>query len=242
MRCCVISLSGRKYSVIFVAGDEPLALPAGIPPDTCPVFVAPSECADFRVRRAGAAREQKTEPLFLAAALSFFFHIKRGLPYGSVELEYECDGRASQLRLFVTGGDRRGIFLPKCKELYTNTVKAADGVELTVYDIALGEGWRGMFAERAEQLDVGVLRRLFVARDLPVLRRTLAVGLSEPHELILPRGKELSLDAVAAGAYMLEHRAGGGASALGLSYRGARIELLRSEAGFYLPASAEIIC
>ena len=242
MRCCIISLSGRKYSVIFGAGDEPAALPAGIPPDTCPVFVAPSERTDFRVRRARGVREYETEPLFLAAALSFFFHSKRGLPCGSVELEYECDGGVSPLLLFDTGGDRCGIFLPKCKELYTNTVKAPDGVELTVYDLALGEGWRGIFTERAEQLDVGVLRRLFVARGLPVLRRTLAVGLSEPHELILPGGKELSLDAVAAGAYMLLHRAGGGASELVLSYRGARIDVCHTEAGLYLSASAEIIC
>lgn len=241
MRCCVISVSDRKYSLISGIDPSFAIIPKDAPADTRPVLLTPAKDADFRVAANGTALRCGTEPLLLSLALSFFFHSVRGLPFGSVTVEQtECEG-SRILQIFDTGVNKQGVVLPKCKELSTSTYTLEDGVGLAVYEMLVNEWRRGIFAELPNRLDTGVLRRVLAPRGKSAILRSLAVGLREPYELVLPEGAPLDLEALSCAVCMLERRLSLG-DTVTLLFGDARFTLNRANGEYLIPMSAEIIC
>ncbi len=242
MRQCVISISGIKYSLLF--GEDGDAVCSGmiLCADACPLLLSPSERFDFKVRCTSPFCNLSTEPFFISLALSFFFHTVRGLPEGSVDVGLDGFGGFKKLPLFDTGGDKIGISLPKCKEIFAYYYTGRDGVPLSLFDVFLPEKIRGVFTECPEYLDKSVLNRLRISEGLSYAGRVFTLGSSPPHELIIPGGT-LDIFTLTAAVYMLEFsRKIGDDGICSITYRGREIRFCKSEHGFFIPVSFDFLC
>lgn len=242
MRQCVISISDIKYFLIFGEDGDAVGSEKVQCADACPLFLSPSERFDFKVRCTSPFCNLSTEPFFICAALSFFFHTVRGLPTGSVDVELDGLGGVKKLSLFDTSDDKIGISLPKCKEIFAYNYTGSDGVPLGIFDISLPEKYRGLLCERPEQFDKIGMSRLRISEGLSYARRVFVLGSPLPHELIIPLGT-LDIFTLAAAVNMLEYSGKiGDDGTCSVSYRGREIRFCKSEHGFLLPVSFNFLC
>ncbi len=140
-----------------------------------------------------------------SAMLSSAFFLSRGIPTNVLSLTV-CDERFDIPTLAFNHAEK-GVFVVKCKQIYTNTTELSGGMPYTVY--TEGGEIKTRIIEAPSEVDFSqeILRRIRIAEGLPDAARSIAYREIDGCYRIATSDSQLTLDSVKA-MVSLAHRCG----------------------------------